>query len=54
MIRVYLDNVLVDNPINWDELQSTLRRDDDFNSIFLTQESALTFVGMDMSTYILN
>lgn len=45
MIKIYLDGTLVDNPINWDELQSTLRRDDDFNSIFLTQESSLTFGG---------
>ncbi len=45
MIKVYLDGALVDNPRDWDELQSTLRRDDDFNSIFLTQESSFTFGG---------
>lgn len=45
MMKFYLDGTLVDNPTDWDELKSYLRRDDDFNGVLLFQESSLTFGG---------
>lgn len=45
MIKVYLDNILVDNPKDWDELKTSLKRDDEVNGITFTQESTLTFGG---------
>lgn len=44
-MKFYLDGTLVDNPTDWDELKSYLKRDDDLNGIVLFQESSLTFGG---------
>lgn len=45
MMKFYLDGTLVENPTDWDELKSYLKRDDDFNGVLLFQESSLTFGG---------
>lgn len=50
-MRFYLDGALVDNPTDWDELKSYLKRDDELNGVVIFQESSLTF-GTDGYDYL--
>ena len=45
MIQVYLDNVLYDDPIGWDEFKSKIVRDDNLNALLTYQEASVTFSG---------
>lgn len=36
-MRFYLDGALVDNPTDWDELKSYLKRDDELNGVVLSK-----------------
>jgi hypothetical protein len=45
MIQVYLDNVLYDDPIGWDEFKSKIVRDDTLNALLTYQEASVTFSG---------
>ena len=43
MMKFWLDGSEVDEPIDWADLTSVLKRDDTFNSVLLYQEGTLTF-----------
>jgi C1q domain len=43
MIKVTLDNIEVSNPIDWNELTSTLKRDETFDALLLYQDGNITF-----------
>lgn len=45
MIKVYLDDVLYDDPIGWDEFKSKIVRDDILNALLTYQEASVTFTG---------
>lgn len=53
MMRFYLDGNLVDPAVNWDEVNSVIRRDQNLNVFLLFQEYDLTFAGSGF-TYLVD
>jgi hypothetical protein len=45
MIRFLFDNTEVDNPANFEELESALKLDEVLNAVLLVEDTSLTFVG---------
>mgnify|MGYP003497952902 FL=1 len=43
MVRFLLDGNIVSNPINWDTLQSKIKRGDDINALLVTVEGRYEF-----------
>lgn len=43
--KFYLDDLIIDDPDGWDELKTTIRRDDLFNGITVVQDGQLEFTG---------
>jgi len=48
-----LDTIQVQNPVDWDNLESTLKRNDELNLLVLDQQGTLTFAG-DGYEYIID
>lgn len=44
MIKFYFDNILINNPINWNEIESVIRNDQEVGGVIITEESNLTFI----------
>jgi len=45
MVRFLFDNIVVDDPINWDGLQSKLKRGDTINALLMTVDGRFDFPG---------
>lgn len=43
MMKFFFDNVEVSNPINWDEMETSLKLDEVLNAVLLVEETNLTF-----------
>ena len=48
-----LDTIQVQNPVDWDNLESTLKRNDELNILVLDQQGTVTFAG-DGYEYIID
>lgn len=51
--KIYLDGVLVDEPMGTEDLVTTIKRDSTANGILITQDAPLTFIG-DGYDYLYN
>lgn len=43
MMQFYLDDILFNDPINWKEIETTIKRDNVYNSVLANQELDVTF-----------